>query len=116
MTKLRAGKYNAVRTEVDGVMFASKAEARRYSELKLLLKSGAISELELQPKFPLTVKGVKIATYIADFQYQELERSSGKSNRKLIVEDVKGVKTPAYRLKKKLYEVIYNHKISEVTR
>ena len=30
------GKYNAHRTTIDGITFASAAEARRYDELKLL--------------------------------------------------------------------------------
>ena len=48
---MRSSKYNAVKTEVDGVVFDSKLEAKRYSELKMLLRSGIISELELQKKF-----------------------------------------------------------------
>ena len=46
-------KYNAIPTTVDGIRFASKREARRYLELKLLQKAGHISDLELQPRFRL---------------------------------------------------------------
>ena len=46
-------KYGAIRTTVDGVTFASKAEARRYAELKLLEQAGEIKGLELQPKFDI---------------------------------------------------------------
>ena len=101
-------KYGAIRTEIDGHKFASKAEARRYMELKLMQRSGDIAELELQPKFPLVVCGVKVATYIADFRY--LVPLSGA----VVVEDVKGVKTPTYRLKAKLVKAIYGFKIREV--
>ena len=94
-------KYHAVRTEVDGVVFASKAEARRYSDLKILERSGYISGLTLQPKFPLIVAGDKICTYIADFSYFEHE------TKRLVVEDVKGVKTPSYRIKNKLFHALY---------
>jgi hypothetical protein len=107
-------KYRAIKTEVDGIMFASKKEAARYQELKMLLKSKEISDLELQPRFPLEVKGVKIATYVADFRYKELTPCAGKVNEKSIIEDVKGMKTSVYRLKKKLFEVLYNQKIQEV--
>jgi len=102
-------KYNAKPTVLDGFRFASKAEARRYSELLLLQRSGEISELELQPPFPLVVNGVKVGTYIADFRYR------CKYTDPLIVEDVKGIKTPLYRLKKKHVEAQYGITITEVT-
>lgn len=91
-----ANKYNAQRTTVDGITFASKKEAGRIGELKLLERAGHIRNLELQPKFPLVVNGVKVCTYIADAAYFE------KNAR--VVEDVKSgpTKTPAYRIKRKL--------------
>ena len=46
-------KYNATKTTVDDIKFDSIGESRRYSELKLLERAGAISELELQPRFEL---------------------------------------------------------------
>jgi len=100
-------KYNAVKTEVDGYVFASKAEASRYSELKLLESAGFLHSLELQPKFPIHVNGVKICTYIADFRFRELDGQT-------VVEDVKGVKTPVYKLKKRLVEALYGIRITEV--
>ena len=44
----RRHKYSARPTEVDGIRFDSKAEARRYTELRTLEKAGEISHLELQ--------------------------------------------------------------------
>jgi hypothetical protein len=99
-------KYNAIKTEIDGRVFASRAEARRYSELCLLEKAGEIRNLECQPKFPITVNKKHICYYIADFQYSN---EGG-----VIIEDVKGVKTPVYKLKKKLVEAQYNIEITEV--
>jgi hypothetical protein len=101
-------KYKNEPTVVDGISFASKKEAQRYSELRLLEKAGAISELELQPRFPLTVfsadgRPAKIATYVADFRYYE-HTNRGKS---VIVEDTKGMPTPVFKLKRKLFELIY---------
>lgn len=103
-------KYRAIPTEVDGVRFASKAEARRYGQLKLLQASGEIRDLALQPRYPLAVKGQKVATYIADFAYTD--RLTGK----FIVEDVKSAPTatPLYKLKKKLVKAIYGIDIMEV--
>lgn len=107
MTK-RTSKYAAIRTEVNGIMFASKREAKRYSELCLLERAGEIASIELQPKFPCVVNGQKVCTYIADFAYLNSQGSR-------IVEDVKGFKTPMYRLKKKLVEALYpNVKIVEI--
>ena len=99
-------KYKAIRTQVDGITFASKKEAMRYKELKFLREQKRISDLVLQPKFPIQVNGKKICTYIADFIYNE----DGIQ----VVEDVKGVKTSVYRIKKKLTEAIYNITIKEV--
>ncbi|WP_215905087.1 DUF1064 domain-containing protein [Treponema phagedenis] len=82
----------------DGIVFASKAEMLRYKELRLLEKSGVIKNLELQPKFliiPATEKGGRATHYVADFRYTT--KGGGE-----IVEDVKGVKTEVYKLKKKL--------------
>lgn len=92
-------KYRAQRTVVDGINFASKAEAKRYLELRAMEQAGLIYHLELQPKFPVIINGIKVCTYIADFAYFT------KSER--ITEDVKGMLTPVYRIKKKLVEALY---------
>ena len=93
-------KFRAKRTEVDGITFASKAEAARYQTLKLELANGIISDLELQPKFPISVNGYKICTYIADFRY----KLSGRT----VVEDVKGMQTPVFKIKAKLLKAVHN--------
>lgn len=104
-------KYRAVPTVVNGVRFASKKEARRYQDLLLLGMAGEIRNLELQPRFPITVNGERVADYVADFRYQEKRNvmcfeGVGPIYYKWfdVVEDVKGMKTPVYRLKKKLVE------------
>jgi len=102
-------KYHAIRTEVDGYVFDSRAEARRYEDLKLLERIGEIGDLELQPQFPIVVNGKKIGKYIADFRYMD------KVKKEVVIEDVKGMKTPVYRLKKKLVEAIYSVVITEIT-
>lgn len=100
-------KYRAIKTEVDGIVFDSKREAARYSDLKLLVRAGTIMDLQIQPAFELTVNGVRIGEYRADFCYRALD---GKTT----VEDVKGVRTPVYRLKKRLVEALYSIRILEV--
>ena len=77
-------KFKAVRVVVDGQKFDSKAEARRYGELKALEKAGEIWDVERQVSYPLEVNGVLVATYVADFRYVDA------TARELVVEDVKG--------------------------
>jgi hypothetical protein len=99
-------KYGNVQTVVDAMTFDSKAEARRYGELKLLEQAGVIRDLVCQPKYPIVVNGKKICDYIGDFSYVE--------GGKVTLEDVKGVRTPAYRLKRKLVYACYGIEITEV--
>ena len=101
-----AHKYGAVATVVDGHKFPSKKEANRYGELKLLQQAGKIQRLHLQPKFELTVNGIIIGKYIADFDYWE--------NGVWVVEDAKGFKTPLYKWKRKHCEAEHGIKIVEV--
>lgn len=97
---MRRNKYNAIKTNLDGITFDSRREAVRYAELKLLQRAGDISKLQCQPSFVLEANGVAICKYVADFAY--ISTSTGKT----VVEDVKSkaTKTPVYRLKKKLAE------------
>lgn len=109
-------KYNARKTAVDGITFDSRKEAERYKELKELQRVGKIDGLELQPRFTLMDgfryegKAVRKIEYVADFFYLDL------STYELIVEDVKGVKTDVYKLKKKLFLKRYGneYKFKEV--
>lgn len=98
-------KYRNKKVIVEDYVFDSIQESRRYKELKLLLKAGQISNLELQPHFLLqdsfkkNGKTYRKIEYIADFKYIE----EGKT----IVEDVKGMQTDVFKLKRKLFEKKY---------
>lgn len=100
-------KYNAKKTVINGIKFDSKREAARYCELVLLKKAHKIKELELQPKFELQSKykkggkTIRAINYIADFKYYDVDKGE------YVVEDVKGMKTEVYKLKKKLVEFKY---------
>lgn len=100
---MRRNKFNAIKTIVDGIRFDSRKEAKRYQDLKLLEKAGEIEHLELQPRFLLQDKfkleGVthRKIEYVADFKYWVIKE------KRWIVEDVKGVKTQVYKLKKKIF-------------
>lgn len=104
----KINKYRNQPIVVDGIRFASKREAKRYGELKLLEKIGEIEDLELQPKFSLDVNGIHICFYVGDFSYFD------KSSEQEVVEDAKGVKTPEYKLKKKLMWAVWEIEIKEV--
>lgn len=96
-------KYRNKKTEYAGIRFDSKREAERYAELKLLEKAGEISHLELQPiivlqeKFKYNGKTVRAITYRADFAYYD------HAIEKAVIEDVKGMETDVFKLKKKLF-------------
>jgi hypothetical protein len=100
-------KYGNKTATVDGIVFASKREAKRYSELILLQRCGKISALELQKKFILQPpyrkngKSIREISYVADFVYFDKERN------KVIVEDSKGYRTDIFKLKKKIFEYVY---------
>jgi hypothetical protein len=106
----RKHKYGVAPVEqrtVDGIVFDSAAEAKRYGQLKLLEKGGYIRRLTLQPVWRFCIGEKMIFRYIADFSYVEPGRGT-------VVEDVKGVKTPVYRLKKRLIEAQFGIKITEI--
>lgn len=119
----------------DGIEFDSKKEAKRYMELKLLLKAGQIKNLELQKEYVLLPNQYAPSTevfkrgqnkgkpkqgqllergvsYFADFVYEE--------NGEIVVEDVKGYRDPSssvyakFVLKKKMLLYFYGLHIREV--
>lgn len=124
-------KYGNKKVVIDGEVFDSKREAVRYQELKLLEKCGAIIGLRRQETYyliptqreastrvytkgrkkgqPIEGKVIeKPVTYIADFAY--LDAATGN----LVVEDVKGMRTKDYIIKRKLMLYIHGIKIQEV--
>jgi hypothetical protein len=103
----KAAKANGIA----GKRFDSKAEGARYVHLRLLEKGGYIRDLECQPKFEIHAADAartKVAVYRGDFAYVDchtLER---------ITEDVKGMSTSTYTLKRKLVEAEYGVTIREI--
>lgn len=102
----RYNKYKNKKTKIDGYTFDSKGEANRYLELKLLQRTGEISNLELQPRYELQPSFEKngekyrAITYIADFV---IVNNDGTTE----VIDVKGVETQVFKIKKKMFEYQY---------
>ena len=99
------------------IKFDSKREASRYDDLMLLLRAGKIRSLKLQPEYTVqeaftTPEGdrVRAVRYRADFAYEKLERNRYEDydgpeyidEWVPVIEDVKGVRTRPYLLKKKM--------------
>lgn len=99
-------KYRNQPTRVDGFAFASRKEAKRYLELKCLADLGHITALVLQVAWPILVNGVRVCTYVSDFEYYDQAGA-------LVVEDVKGVRTRLYALKRKLMAAVHGIVIKE---
>lgn len=107
----RPNKYKNQKVVIDGIKFDSKKEANRYRELKLLERIGEITDLQLQvryellPKYEINGKKIRAINYVADFVYKEHGAE--------IIEDVKGVRTDVYKIKKKMFEYKYKKAIRE---
>lgn len=121
-------KYGSHKVTVDGVTYDSTKEYRRFKELSLLERAGAIQNLQRQVKFVLVpaqrefcneiyTKGrkkgcfkpgkllEKECSYIADFAYIQ--------NGEIVVEDTKGFRTKDYIVKRKLMLWIHGIRIKE---
>lgn len=106
----KKNKYNAVKTTVGGKEFDSKKESQRYATLMTMYKAGEISMPETQVRYPITINGVNVCVYVADFVY------TAKGSKAIIVEDTKSDytrKMPVYRLKKKLMQAVFGIIIKE---
>lgn len=126
--KYQSKYYNVKTRTSDGLVFDSQKEARRWEELLILQKANKISDLQRQVIFELlpnqyetyerySKRGLRLedgtrlverkVDYIADFVYRD-----EKGN--LIVEDVKGMKLPEYKIKRKLMYAVHGIKITEI--
>lgn len=112
----RGNKFGSRKTQVDGITFDSKREARRFAELRLLERAGEISNLQIQVPFVLIPNQrdeesgrviERAVTYRADFVYND-------RNGKMIVEDAKGYRTDVYLIKRKLMLKVHKIRVVEV--
>lgn len=95
--KRKTPKFKNCRTEIDGIKYDSCGEAKRHQVLKLMEKSGLISDLSrqvafiLRPGVELFGKKKRALIYRADFSYTE--------NGEKIIEDFKGRMTKEFVVK-----------------
>jgi hypothetical protein len=113
---IKKSKYGSKKTEYNGVIYDSKKEANRATQLDWLQKDHQISGLKRQVKFSwiethqkdFVSDEVKFKrSYIADFVYFD------HAIKKEVVEDAKGHLTAEYKKKKKIVEKLFNIKIFE---
>ena len=121
LTKKRH-KYGAKRATLDGYKFDSQAERDRYAVLRQMEVARQISDLQVHPRFPLVVNGRRCGLYEADFAYLE-PRAMKRPNvidmggdpmphipgvtTVRVIEDVKGVATAEYKIKRELFLALY---------
>lgn len=98
---VKPNKYHAVKETVGKLKFDSKKERQRFEELNMLEQSGEIRNLKLQHEFLLqgaftdtNGERTRSIKYIADFTYWK--------DNTFVIEDVKGMKTDVYKLKRKM--------------
>ena len=107
----RKNKLNAKKVVLDGIVFASRKEARYYQRLKLLKAAGEIVSFEMQVPFIAIINNVECFKYFADF----VEYYPDGSRR---IVDVKGYKKGStyahFRTKKKVIQALYGVEIVEV--
>lgn len=104
----KSNKYHARKMVVDGEKFDSIHEASIYHDLALLQRQGLLRNLERQITYRLEINGLLICKYIADFRCIRI------ATEEVEIVDAKGVRTPVYRLKKKLMKAIHGIEIKEL--
>jgi hypothetical protein len=99
VTRKGHSKYNSTRTVQNGLTFDSKAEALRYSQLKLALRTGQIKSFARQPSFIISEADGKTLRYRPDFIVWD--------GVKIWVEDVKGFSTATFKAKATMFREKY---------
>lgn len=111
MSFSRGPKFKATRTpDSAGVMHASKGQAAWFDKLRLRQRAGEITELELEPAFPILINGTEVCVVKADARFFDVVEQRCR------VVDYKGVEgdTPVSRLKRRLVAAAYGVEI-EIT-
>lgn len=100
-------KYGAIKVTDDNIVFDSKLEHKRYKQLKTLQAAGEIRELEVHKDYVLVDKTLVRGTWEravkheVDFDYFDVEA------KRRVVEEIKGVRTAVWVLKRRLFVARY---------
>lgn len=105
MYRVSSNKYNARKTEYNGVRYDSKLEASVAYELDMRLKAGDFVSVERQHKIKLYVylpdgSRAYLFNYIVDFK---CERPDGS----VLLVEAKGLETEVFKVKKKILDLVW---------
>ncbi len=98
--RARTSKFGAKRARYGNYVYHSRKEARYAADLDLRVKAGELRSWRRQVSFPLCVNGKKVCSYIVDF----IETAADGTETAV---EVKGFATETWRLKFKLFEILY---------
>lgn len=107
----KPSKYRSKRCIIDNLEFASLKEGRRYVELKNMQQAGLIGGLCMQVPIDCIVNDTTVCQYLADFSYHN--RAPDGRLAEVVYEDVKGMRTDIYKLKRKLVAACTGIQITE---
>lgn len=97
-------KYKNKKVVIDNISFASQLEGNVYKKLKELdIPFSLQPKFTLQDKFKLNGKIIRPIEYIGDFAITMGDKT--------YIVDTKGMETPVFKIKKKMYAYRYNDEI-----
>ncbi len=111
--KKKRGRYKVVppeRRTMDGVVFDSEAEMKRFADLQMLERAGEISDLRRQISYDIEINGQHFCTYTSDHEY--LDKTGTP-----IIEEFKtefSKREQAYSLRRRAFELYHNLKVTEI--
>lgn len=111
-------KYGAIKQDCNlGHSHPSRSEAMHCWALQTQMKANLIMYLKYEPTFELKVNKICICVHKPDFSYLRVIGVSGPTCKQVLlfngayvvscVDEVKGVKTPDWKLKSKLFQALY---------
>lgn len=122
------GKIKHIKTTIDGIVFDSKMESKKYEDLKEQLAKGLIKNFELQPEFLLQDKYIIVDGQVIEGSHPDFNKLKRKTKAETIraikyrgdflvtnlddtqeVIDTKGQSTTEFEIKKKLFMFKYPH-------
>lgn len=96
---IKKNKYNAKKTEYNGMIYDSKKEALRAQQLDVMLLNGEVIKIERQVPIRCIINNKLVCKLVCDFVYT-------LANNQIIYEDVKGMVLPVFKLKQKLVKAL----------
>ena|SRR3990167_979710 len=96
-------KYHNTFTHYKGDLYHSKKEAAYAADLDMRIFAHDIKSWERQVTIPLDIQGEHVCNYIIDFVITHNDNSKEYA-------EVKGMPTPVFKIKKKLFEILHKDK------